>query len=86
MALLDQIPGDMVTVPVLLAFAMGNPIAESAVKEALKREKFQPYRDRVVPKSDSSDSHTFSGFRGKGLLEELVEKQERKKGCNYVPF
>ena len=32
LALLDQISDDMVTVPVLLAFAMGDPIAERAVK------------------------------------------------------
>ncbi len=87
LALLDQIPNDMVTVPALLASAMGDPIAERAVKEALKREEFHPYRERVVPKPDSSSRHIFSGFRGKRLLEKLAGDQEdRKKGRNYVPF
>jgi len=74
--LLDQIPDDMVTVPFLLASAMGDPVAESAVKEALKQEKFHPYRERVVPKPDSSDSRIFSGFSGKRLLEGLAGEQE----------
>jgi len=78
--LLNQIPDDMVTVPVLLASAMGDPIAESAVKEALKQEEFHPYSDRVVLKPDSSDMNIFSGFSGKRLLEGLaVEQEERGK-------
>lgn len=78
MELLDQIPDNMVTAPVLLATAMGDPVAERAVKEALKRKKFHPYRDRVVPRPDSSDWNIFSGFSGKGLLEELAGDQEER--------
>ena len=79
LALLDQIPDDMVTVPALLASAMGDPVAESVVKEALKRERFHPYRERVVPKPDSPESRIFSGFSGKKLLEELAGEQEERK-------
>ena len=78
LAVLDQIPDDMVTVPALLAFAMGDPVAERAVKEALKRERFHPYRERVVPRPDYSESRVFSGFSGKGLLEELAREQEER--------
>jgi deoxyribonuclease V len=78
LALLDQVPDDMVTVPALLASAMGDPVAESAVIEALKREEFHPYSERVVPKPGSSGRHIFSGFRGKRLLEELAGDQEER--------
>jgi len=79
LALLDQIPDDMGTVPVLLASAMGDPVAESAVKEALKQEIFHSYCEMVVPKPDSSGSKVFSGFRGKRLLEELAGEQEERE-------
>jgi deoxyribonuclease V len=77
-ALLDQIPDDRVTVPSCLASAMGDPIAESAVIVAMKREEFHPYRDKVVPGPDSSDRNIFSEFRGRRLLEELGGHQEER--------
>jgi deoxyribonuclease V len=77
--LLDQIADNMVTTPVLLATAMGDPIAERAVKEALKREVFHPYREKVVPASDNSEGNVLSEFRGEKLLEELVGQQEKRR-------
>ena len=79
LALLDQIPDDMVTSPMHLASAMGDPVAERAVNEALRREEFQAYSERVVPVPDFSDSKLFSKFRGKRLLEELAGYQEERK-------
>jgi deoxyribonuclease V len=79
LVLLDQIPDDMVTFLLHLASAMGDPVSEKAVNEALKRQKFHTYRERVVPEPDSSDSKVFSEFRSKRLLEELAEYQEERK-------
>ena len=75
--LLDQIPDGRTTSTLRLASAMGDPIAEKAVDEALKRDDFRSHRDRVVPETGSEK--LFSDFKNGRLLEILAGRQKNRK-------
>ena len=47
-ALLEQVPEDKATTPRHLACALGDPVADRAIIEALGRKEFQPFERKVA--------------------------------------
>ena len=72
--LLEQIPEDQVTTPRYLALALGDPVAERAVKEALDRRELGDLASKVTGKADPQE-RIYTTFDSDEPLTRLAELQ-----------
>ena len=72
--LLEQIPDNRITTPRHLALALGDPAAERAVKEALKRKELGALASKVTEKTDPQ-GRIFTAFDSDEPLRKLAELQ-----------
>jgi len=72
--LLEQVPEDMATTPRHLACALGDPVADRAVIEALGRKEFQPFENRVATEPYIYERN-FTNFDSDKPLRRLADKQ-----------
>jgi deoxyribonuclease V len=72
--LLEQVPEDNATTPRHLACALGDPVADRAVIEALGREEFQPFEKRVATEQYPPEK-IFTNFYSNKPLRRLADKQ-----------
>jgi deoxyribonuclease V len=77
--LLDEIPNGKKTTTKLLALALGDPIAEFAVKQTLRKDGFSQYSYKIEQKSKTKNLNYFSNFQGDRLLQNLSKLQEVDK-------
>ena len=71
--LLEQVPEDKATTPRHLACALGDPVADRAVIEALEKKEFQPFEKRVA--TEPYPHKIFTNFDSDKPLRRLADKQ-----------
>lgn len=71
---LEQIPDNWITTPRHLALALGDPVAERAVKEALDRKELGALASKVTEKADPQ-GRIFTAFDSDKPLRRLAELQ-----------
>ena len=71
--LLEQVPEDKATTPRHLACALGDPVADRAVIEALEKKEFQPFEKRVA--TEPYPYKIFTNFDSDKPLRGLADKQ-----------
>ena len=71
--LLEQVPEDKTTTPRHLACALGDPVANLAVIEALGKKEFQPFKKRIA--TEPYPHKIFTNFDSDKLLRRLADKQ-----------
>ncbi len=72
--LLEQVPEDKTTTPRHLACALGDPVADRAVIEALGKKEFQPFEKRVATEPYPHEK-IFTNFDSDKPLRRLADKQ-----------
>lgn len=72
--ILEQIPENRVTTPIHLALALGDPIADRAVIEAMSKEDLRVFASKVA-KHTSDQEKVFSDFDSDAPLKRLAELQ-----------
>ena len=73
--LLEQIPNNQITTPRYLALALGDPVAERAVKEALDGKELEDLASKVTEKADPRE-RMFTAFDSDEPLRRLAEDQK----------
>ena len=77
--ILEQIPENRVTTPMHLALALGDPIADRAVIEAMNREDLRVFASKVA-QHPSNQEKVFADFDSDTPLKGLAELQRSMAG------